>query len=79
VVGEISISRMRRTHWLFSMVLILSIRFPCGDRFHQRLRWDDVLDAVEVVLADTIPAGISVTAMSLIVNGDTLEVTSVQQ
>ena len=38
---------------------------------------DDALDAVEVVLADTLPAGISVTAMSLIINGDTIEVNSV--
>jgi hypothetical protein len=37
---------------------------------------NDSLDAVEIVLADTIPANLSVKGMSLVVNGDTVAVKS---
>ncbi|MCK9182122.1 MAG: hypothetical protein M0P13_04475, partial [Fibrobacteraceae bacterium] len=35
---------------------------------------DGLLDSVEVILEDTIPKNISVTALSIVVNGDTLDV-----
>ena len=36
---------------------------------------DGELDSLEVILSDTIPAGISATGMALVVNGDTLPLT----
>ncbi|MBP5247529.1 MAG: hypothetical protein J6Z31_06680 [Fibrobacter sp.] len=37
---------------------------------------DGYLDSLEVILADTIPSAISVTGLAIVVNGDTLDVTS---
>lgn len=37
---------------------------------------DGLLDSIEVILADTIPAGISATGLAVVVNGDTLELNS---